>query len=259
MAEVVLYERRGSAALVTLNRPAKRNALSRELIAALADVFTRAQADSSVRSVVLTGAGSAFCAGMDLDELRGTLGDESDRVWIDAAKLAGLYDQIYTLPKPTIAAVNGAAVAGGAGLVTVCDLAIACNDSQLGYPEVRRGLVAAMVMPHLLRHVGERTARWLLLTGELIGATDALRLGLVNAVAATGSLLETALAWSATLAEGGPKALATTKELLRRCSNQAVPVDELAKASAAPRLTDECRGGLAAFFDKKPPPWAATN
>src|SRR5439155_20476562 len=96
-------------------------------------------------------------------------------VWDDALRLAKLYDQIYTLPKPTIALVNGAAVAGGAGLVTVCDLALAVPEAKFGYPEVRRGLVAAMVMPHLLRHVAERTARYLLLTGELLDARDACR------------------------------------------------------------------------------------
>ena len=113
-----------------------------------------------------------------------------------------------------------------------------------------------MVMPHLLRHVGERAARWMLLTGELIDGVDALRVGLVNAVTSAERLMGTALGWCGPLAEGGPKALATTKELLRRCSRQAVGVDELARASAEPRLTDECRGGLAAFFDKRPVPWA---
>jgi methylglutaconyl-CoA hydratase len=112
-----------------------------------------------------------------------------------------------------------------------------------------------MVLPHLLRHVGERAARWLLLTGELIDGVAALQIGLVNAVAGPEHLDATADAWARALAEGGPKALATTKDLLRRCSRQAVGVDELAKASAEPRLTDECRHGLAAFFDKQPAPW----
>jgi methylglutaconyl-CoA hydratase len=255
--ELVLYDRHDSTAVVTLNRPGKRNALSRDLIAGLSAAFAEAAGDPDVRCVVLTGSGPAFCAGMDLDELRATLGDEQDKVWDDAARLSALYEQIYTLPKPTVAAVNGAAVAGGAGLVTVCDLAVAAPAAKFGYPEVRRGLVAAMVLPHLLRHVGERTARWLLLTGELIDAAAAERAGLVNAVVPADALRETALAWCRSLAEGGPKALATTKELLRRCSRQAVGVDELARASAEPRLTDECRGGLAAFFDKRPAPWAA--
>src|SRR3954467_14259203 len=135
MSDLLHYANRGPAAVVTINRPDKRNALSRALIAALADAFRRAADDPAARCVILTGNGPAFCAGMDLDELRGTLGDQSDLVWDDAAKLAALYEQIYTLPKPTIAAVNGAAVAGGAGLVTVCDLAVASADAKFGYPE----------------------------------------------------------------------------------------------------------------------------
>src|SRR6202012_4103885 len=127
---------------------------------------------------------------------------------------------IYTLPKPTIAAVNGSAVAGGAGLVSVCDLALSVPEAKFGYPEVRRGLVAAMVLPHLLRHVGERIARWLLLTGELIDGITALRIGLVNQVSSAEGLPATADGLASSLAECGPKALATTKELRRRCSRQ---------------------------------------
>ena len=181
---LVRYESRPPAVLLTLNRPDKRNALSRDLIAALTAAFERARDDASARCVLLTGAGPAFCAGMDLAELSATVDADRATIWNDAVNLARLFDLIYTLPKPTIAVVNGAAVAGGAGLVTVCDLAVAVPTAKFGYPEVRRGLVAAMVMPHLLRHVGERIARWLLLTGELIDAATALRVGLINEVVA---------------------------------------------------------------------------
>lgn len=255
MSELVQYSHRGPAAIISINRPDRRNALSRGLIAALSGAFHRAADDAEARCVILTGNGPAFCAGMDLDELRGTIGADSDRVWDDAAKLSSLYDFIYSLPKPTIAAVNGAAVAGGAGLVTVCDLAVSVPDAKFGYPEVRRGLVAAMVMPHLLRHVGERAARYLLLTGELIDAVEALRVRLINSVVSPEHLMDAADAWATSLAEGGPKALSRTKELLRTFSHQALSVEELARASAEPRLTDEARGGIAAFFEKKPVPW----
>ena len=255
MSELVQYTRRGSAAVITMNRPDKRNALSRDLIASLTAAFHEAWEDDSIRSVILTGAGPAFCAGMDLDELRATLGPDSGKVWDDARKLAALYDFIYKLSKPTIAAVNGAAVAGGAGLVSVCDLAVSVPDAKFGYPEVRRGLVAAMVMPHLLRHVGERTARWLLLTGELIDGLAALRVGLINQITSAENLMDTADSWARSLAEGGPEALAHTKEFLQRCSRHGMSVEELARGSAEPRLTDECRHGLTAFFDKKPAPW----
>lgn len=257
MSDLVQYQLQSPAAVVTLHRPDKRNALCRALIAELTAAFHRAATDPAARCVILTGSGPAFCAGMDLDELRGTIENatEAELVWDDAAKLSALYSLVYELPKPTIAAVNGAAVAGGAGLMTVCDLAVSVPTAKFGYPEVRRGLVAAMVLPHLLRHVGERAARWMLLSGELIDAAEALRIGLINTVVEPAELLPTAVRWAASCAEGGPKALATTKGLLRRCSVQAVPVNELATASAEPRLTDECKGGLRAFFDKKAAPW----
>lgn len=256
MSELVRYEVRDSAVVITLHRPDKRNALSRALIEALTAAFQRARVDEA-RYVILTGSGGVFCAGMDLAELAGSLdtAEGSGVVWEDAQRLAALYQIIYTLPRPTIAAVNGSAVAGGAGLVTVCDLALAVPEARFGYPEVRRGLVAAMVMPHLLRHVGERMARYLLLTGELIDSQAAFQAGFLNAVVPATELMERAAVWGRALAEGGPQALAQTKALLERFSRQAMSVEESARASAAPRLTEECRSGLKAFFAKKPAPW----
>lgn len=259
--EPVLYESRPPAVVIIINRPDKLNALSRALIQALADAFHRAAEDTAARCVILTGAGKVFCAGMDLAELSESLERQNEpetpeQVWNDAYRLALLFDLIYGLSKPTIAAVNGAAVAGGAGLVTVCDLALAAPTARIGYPEVRRGLVAAMVMPHLLRHVGERMARYLLLTGELIGAEEAVRWGLINAVVPAEQLTPTADQWARSLAEGGPNALASTKALLKAFSSQALSVEQTARASAAPRLTEECQAGLRAFFAKRPVPWA---
>jgi methylglutaconyl-CoA hydratase len=257
--DLVLYESRGPAALLTIHRPDRRNALSRALIDALVESFTRARDDGAARAVILTGAGPAFCAGMDLAELQeSAAAADTNPIWDDALRLAKLYDLIYTLPKPTIAAVNGPAVAGGAGLVTVCDLAVAVPEARFGYPEVRRGLVAAMVMPHLLRHVGERMARYLLLNGEVIDAEEALRAGLINAVVPPEQVISHSIRWAHALAEGGPQALARTKELLHSFSRQALSVEEAAKASAAPRLTEECRQGLQAFFAKRPAPWSGS-
>jgi methylglutaconyl-CoA hydratase len=254
--ELIKYEPRSPAAIITLNRPDKRNALSRALIQELKEAFGRAKDDAKVRCVILTGAGPAFCAGMDLAELAETLQQPAETaIWDDARRLMGLYDLIYSLPKPTIAAVNGAAVAGGAGLVTVCDLAQAVPSAVFGYTEVRRGLVAAMVMPHLLRHVGERCARHLLLTGELIDAAEACRVGLINRVVPPEQLLDKAMEWARSVADGGPNALALTKSLLQRFSRQALSVEETARASAAPRLSEECQQGLRAFFAKQPNPW----
>jgi len=255
---IITYASNSPAAVITLNRADKRNALSRALIAELASAFERAKDDSSARCVILAAAGPVFCAGMDLAELQESLNipKETTPVWDDALRLAKLYDQIYTLPKPTIAVVQGAAVAGGAGLVSVCDLAVAAPDAKFGYPEVRRGLVAAMVMPHLLRHVGERMGRYLLLTGELIDAGEALRCGFVNAVVPAEKLMEQAMTWAKALAEGGPQALARTKELLHQFSRQALSIEQAAQGSAVPRLSEECQQGLRAFFAKQRPPWA---
>ena len=144
---------------------------------------------------------------------------------------------------------------GVPGLVSVCDLAVSVPTAKFGYPEVRRGLVAAMVMPHLLRHVGERMARWLLLTGELIDAIEAERVGFINRVVEADALRAGVETMAQSLIEGGPQALATTKSLLKRCSRQALSVEELAHASAEPRLTAECQHGLTAFFEKQPAPW----
>jgi methylglutaconyl-CoA hydratase len=257
-ASLVTYEAKYPAAVLTINRADKRNALSRQLIVDLTTAFQQACDDQAARCVILTGAGSVFCAGMDLGELAESVqqGGTKESIWHDALLLAKLYDLIYTLPKPTVAAINGAAVAGGAGLVTVCDLALAVPEAKFGHPEVRRGLVAAMVMPHLLRHVGERMARHLLLTGELIDAGEAQRAGLINRVAPANQLMEEALKLAQSLAEGGPQALKATKSLLHQFSRQALSIEEAAKASAAPRLTEECKQGLEAFFSKKPVPWA---
>lgn len=258
MSDLVTYETRNRCAVITLNRADKRNALSRNLISALHQAVDRAAGDDSARAVILTGAGNVFCAGMDLTEVQESMAPTSGTspVWEDARTLSRLYDRLYTLPRPTIAAVNGSAVAGGAGLVSVCDLALCVPEAKFGYPEVRRGLVAAMVMPHLMRHVGERMARYLLLTGELISAEEALTAGFVNRIVPAPELLGRAFEWGASLAAGGPMALARTKELLQLFSRQALGVEEAANASAAPRLTDECRQGLQAFFAKKQPPWA---
>ena len=260
----VLYELRGPVAVLTINRPDRRNALSQPLIKALVKSFERARGDTQVRCVILTGSGTTFCAGMDLAELQQSAAPpmthgEDSVIWQDALRLAQLFDLIYTFPKPTIAAVNGAAVAGGAGLTTVCDLAVAAPGAKFGYPEVRRGLVAAMVMPHLLRHVGERMARYLFLTGEMIDAETAVEAKLINAIASPETLMTVALNWAEAVNAGGPHAIRKTKDLLNTFSHQALSVEQAARESAAPRLTEECREGLAAFFEKRQPPWIVSR
>ncbi|GBD36745.1 2,3-dehydroadipyl-CoA hydratase [bacterium HR36] len=256
MSNLVLMHTESPATIITLNRPDKRNALNRTLVEQLRVAWEQATADPETRVVILAATGPAFCAGMDLAELAETLDrpDDIELIHTDTQRLAQLYEQIYTCPKPTIAAVQGPALAGGAGLVAVCDLAIATPQAKFGYPEVRRGLVAAMVLPHLLRLVGERIARELLIGGELLEAERACQIGLVNAIVSESDLMPTALQWARRCALGGPQALAKTKELLRRFSPFASACLAAAESAAA-RLQVECREGLRAFLEKRPAPW----
>jgi methylglutaconyl-CoA hydratase len=258
MSSVVRYEVHSPAMVLTLERPDRRNALNRQLIADLTAAVQQAIVDKAGRCIILTGAGSAFCAGMDLAELSAALDQpgEAEQVHQDASKLATLYELIYASPKPTIAAINGPAVAGGAGLMTVCDLAVAVPAANFGYPEVRRGLIAAMVLPHLLRYVGQRTARELLLRGTLLDATQALAAGLINVVVEQDKLMETALQWARDISDGGPEALAATKRLLREAAPISPAVWEVCRQeSADARLRPEAKTGLRAFLEKRANPW----
>jgi methylglutaconyl-CoA hydratase len=234
-APIVHIERadHGPVVVLTLNRPDRRNALSRPLIDALSDALDRLAVEPGPRAVVLTGAGPAFCAGMDLKEaLSATEGTvvEAERAAIaDVQAIADLIAQVHALPCPTIAALNGDAYGGGAGLATACDFVIASEGVMIGYPEVRRGLVAAVVLHDLIHQVGERRARALLLTGDPIEASEAERWGLINRVVRASTLLAEALALGNDLAGCGPLAIRTTKRLIDEASGRPA-------TSAAPRL-----------------------
>jgi methylglutaconyl-CoA hydratase len=255
--DLVLLERREPAAVLTLNRAEKRNALSRALVAALGTRVAQVADDPQVRVIVVAANGPAFCAGLDLDELNELMKepDARDRMQHAARQLAAVYRALSTCPKPTIAAVSGPAVAGGAGLVTACDLAIATPQAKFGYPEVRRGIMPAIITPMLLRLVSLRAAKYLLLTGNLIGADDAQRMGIYNSVVPAEQLNDAATRWADDIASGAPAALHATKQWIERCS----PVPDLwvesADASAAGRFTPECAEGIAAFHEKRQPRW----
>ena len=257
--EIVLYDARYPAAIITLNNPEHRNALSAAMIDALMTAIARAEADRRVRALVFTGAGSAFSAGMDLGELRSMLDqlriDESGSVWDGALRGEALIERVYRLGKPSIAAVNGVAVGNGAGFLSACDLAVAADSARIGYTEMKHGIQAGMVILHLMRLVGERVARYLLLTGELVTADQAKVLGLINKVVPQDKLMETALAWADAIAMNAPKAEAVTKSLMCKFSGQAIAMS-MTEYTAAPHITDETRSGLESFFDKKPVPWS---
>jgi methylglutaconyl-CoA hydratase len=179
----LLVENDGRIARVTLNRPEKRNAISFELVADLMRALDEIER-SPAQVAILTGAGKAFCAGMDLEELKGLLGKTHPENLKDSGTMAAMFRRLYDFPKPTIAAVNGAAIAGGTGIATMCDFTLAVPEAKFGYTEVRIGFVPAIVSSLLVWQVGHKIARDLLLTGRLFDAAEAHRFGLVNEVVA---------------------------------------------------------------------------
>src|ERR671922_2232568 len=190
-------------AKITLNRPDKRNAISFQLVDELMVALDEIERSQS-QVVILTGAGKAFCAGMDLDELKTLLGKTHDDNVKDSARMARIFRRLYEFPKPTIAAVNGAAIAGGTGIATICDFTLAVPDAKFGYTEVKIGFVPAIVSAFLTRQVGEKIARDLLLTGRLFDAEEAKRIGLVQELVVGDVLLPRALELAKTLLENSP-------------------------------------------------------
>lgn len=251
MNDVLLTDTNGTCLEVTLNRPAARNALSRALIAALTDALRAADRSDRIRSVVITGTPPAFCAGLDLREVAATTADQAEH---DATALLTLFETVDQLSKPVIAAVNGPAVAGGAGLVSVCDIVICGRSGVIGYPEIKRGLVAAIVMTYLRRLVGERQAKYLLLTGENLTADRALEFCLCNEVVADEDLLPRARRYAEMFASYPPDALANTKRLMNtiRSLQHADAVEAARRLNASMRLTAESRRGIDAFLGPAP-------
>jgi methylglutaconyl-CoA hydratase len=252
--EIVRFELRYPAAIITLDNPHNRNALSLAMVEALENAIDRADKDPRARAIIFTAEGPAFCAGMDLQELRGALASPADGAWKGALRGEQLIDRIYRLSTPTIAALNGVAAGGGAGLLSACDMAVAAQEARIGYPEMKVGIQSAMVLLHLMRLVGERQARYLALTGELISAMHAREIGLINEVVPKDQLIPTALKWAGLIAMNEPKAEQLSKRLLRKFSTQAAAM-ATGEYAEAPILTEECRAGLEAFFAKRPVPW----
>ncbi len=256
MSENLVTRRdQGPVRLLVLNDPERRNPLSDPLAAALMKELDATERDASVRAVVLSGAGPAFSAGADLDFLRRVRGETAEANLAHSRRLADLFLRVYTFPKPTLAAVNGPAVAGGAGLAAACDLVVMDEEARIGYTEVRIGFVAALVGVLLVRAVGEKHARELLLTGDLVDARTAYRMGLVNRVAAAGASVDEALAWAERIAANAPSSLTLTKELVASFYGMGLE-DALryaATAGAWIRQSEDLEEGLAAFFEKRRP------
>lgn len=212
----LLVDDEGAVRVLTLNRPEKRNALDMALSEALLDALRTADADTAVRVIVLTGAAPAFCAGADLSEFVVLTPANEALVERRAELTTDLHGVFSRLSKPVVTAINGAAMGGGAGLALAGDIAVMSATAKLGYPEVKRGIVAAVVMANLVRNAGRKAAFELLATGEPIDAARALALGLVNRVAAPDKLMDEALQFARTLAAVSPQAMAATKTLFYR-------------------------------------------
>ncbi|HKD45537.1 MAG TPA: enoyl-CoA hydratase-related protein [Candidatus Angelobacter sp.] len=241
---------------ILLNRPDKRNAISYELIHDLTVALNKA-ASSHAPVTILTGAGSAFCAGMDLENLRQLIGRSDEENLKDSETMAGLFRTLYDFPKPTIAAVNGAAIAGGTAIATLCDFTLAVPEAKFGYTEVRIGFVPGIVSSYLISNVGERRARDLLLTGRLFGAEEAHRLGLVNEIVMPDRLMHRAHELARQLLENSPASLRVTKKLLSEYTKDQFDrqVARAVQDNAAIRQTADFKEGVSAFLEKRKPRW----
>lgn len=240
---------------VTLNRPERRNAMTREMQLELISLFEDSAANYGV--LILTGAGDAFCSGLDLSELQTMREKSAADHRADAERIARLFLGLYELPIPTIAAVNGPAIAGGTGLATLCDFTLATPAARFGFTEVRIGFVPALVSVFLSLQVGDKHCRDLLLTGRLFGAREAHQLALVNEIVESAELLPRATALAKSLLANSPQSLSATKQLLvsQNRSRLDKAVVAALEANAQSRETDDFREGIAAFLEKRKPTW----
>jgi methylglutaconyl-CoA hydratase len=207
----------------------------------------------------MTGAGKAFCSGMDLENLKALIGRTPQQNVEDSQMMAQLFRTLYDFPKPTIAAVNGAAIAGGTGLATLCDFTLAVPEAKFGYTEVRIGFVPAIVSTFLLRQVGEKVARALLLTGRLFDAAEALRIGLITEIVPAETLLKRAAELAGQLMENSPASLGYTKRLLSEAARAELDahIDAAVRENAGIRATADFREGISSFLEKRKPKWSS--
>jgi methylglutaconyl-CoA hydratase len=254
--QYILAETSNGVRTLTLNRPEKRNALSPELIEELTGALDDA-AECSCGVVILTGAGAAFCSGLDLDHLATISARTPEENRRDSENVARVLRTLYDFPKPVIAAVNGPAIAGGMGLATIPDFTLAVPEAKFGYTEVRIGFVPAIVASFLLRQVGEKHTRDLLLTGRLIKAQEALALGLVTQIVSEDQLMCTAKALAQSLLQNSPQAMQCVKKLLAKHARRRLD-EELADAidaNAQQRSTEDFKEGVQAFLHKRRAEW----
>jgi methylglutaconyl-CoA hydratase len=257
MYSTLLLEFSDAIAKITLNRPDKRNAVTTAMIADLQTALDAVEKNHAIRVVILTGAGKAFCAGMDLEMLAAIAKQSPAENQEDSRRIAKMLRRIWSFPRPLIAAVNGAAYAGGCGIATLCDFTLAVPEAKFGYTEVKIGFLPAIVSVFLTRQIGEKRSRDLLLTGRIISADEAKEFGLVTEVVPEEHLLDRACALAGELIAASPNSLTRAKHLLTSAAAQALDHD-LERAileNARIRCAPDFKEGVASFLEKRKPVW----
>jgi methylglutaconyl-CoA hydratase len=256
MYSTLLLDTTGHLATITLNRPEKRNALSAAMIGELQTALDAVE-KSHARVGILTGSGKAFCAGMDLEMLSAIAQQSAAENQEDSRRMAKMFRRIWSFSKPLIAAVNGAALAGGCGIATLCDFTLAASEAKFGYTEVKIGFLPAIVSVFLTRQIGEKRTRDLLLTGRIVDAAEAKEIGLVNEIVPAEKLMDRARELAETLIAASPSSLTRAKRLLTSAAAASVDAD-LERAileNARIRCTPDFKEGLESFLQKRKPVW----
>jgi methylglutaconyl-CoA hydratase len=255
----VRLTREGVVARVALNRPEISNAFNNEMLADLRSVFAELRDDDAVRIVVLSGEGTCFCAGADLNWMKRVLEYTFEENYEDSLNLTKMLREIYECPKPVIGRINGPAIGGGTGVVAVCDIAIAAEDAVFAFTETKLGLTPAAISPYLLKRMGEKNLREYFLTGRRFSAQRAMEMGLVNAVTPAERLDAEVQAKIDMILSGGPHALAVSKELIREIGRRSLGENGpyTAEVISRLRMSEEGQDGMSAFLEKRKPRWVA--
>ena len=256
MTELVHLEVSGGVATITLDSPANRNALSRQLTSELADRFDRAISDSVVRTIVLTGTGTVFCSGADLKEQRDANQSGGNT---GPTALAPILEAMWHSPKPVLGRINGPARAGGIGLLAACDISVGIEDSTFAINEVRIGVIPAIISVVVLRKIALTTAMELFLTGATFSGRRAVEIGLMTAAAPAAELDASVANFLEALRMGAPNALAGAKRLVREVPGMEMHAgfEAMAQRSAEHFASPEALEGMTAFAEKRPPSWVA--
>jgi methylglutaconyl-CoA hydratase len=258
--QTLLYELKNDVLHITLNRSEKRNAFNEQMVEELNNIFCFFRNNVELLGVSVTGSGESFCSGADISYLQ-SLGDKSYEDNLkDSYNLKEMYWNIYTFPKPTIGLINGPAVAGGCGLMTALDIAIASKNAIFGYPEVKIGFVASLVSVFLIHRIGEANTRQLLFTGELIDAVEAENRGLIHKIVDDGELENASNNFFSQIRKNSPQAIMQTKRLLLDLQGDTIEtmLDHACELNAKSRQTRDFKEGLRSFLEKRNPNWGKT-